>query len=85
MNMETKTQKFKRLFKEKKYKDALRIIKSFRKGLKDDEIRTLNIAWECISGKDSFYSQLGFHPDKIKSEAYEIMLKFAFLELKSMI
>lgn len=75
MNMETKTQKFKRLFKEQKYKEALRVIKSFRKDLKSDEIRTLNIAWECLSGKQDFYRQLGFSPEKIKLEAYEIMLK----------
>lgn len=73
--METKTQKFKRLFKEQKYKDALKVIKSFRKGFTADEIRTLNIAWECTSGKDSFYLHLGFSLDKINSEAYEIMLK----------
>lgn len=76
--METKTQKFKRLFKEQKYKEALQVIKSFRKCLKADEIRTLNIAWECITGKDSFYRQLGFSPDKIKYEAYEIMLSYVY-------
>ena len=76
--MENKTQKFMRLFKEQKYKEALKVIKSFRKGLTSDEKRTLNIAWECISGNDSFYLQLGLHPYKIKNEAYEIMRKFYY-------
>lgn len=76
--METKTQKFKRLFKEEKYREALKVIKTFRKGFKDDEIRTLNIAWKCISGKDEFFRQLGFNPEKIKGEAYEIMRKYFY-------
>lgn len=76
--METKTQKFKRLFQEQKYRDALRVIKSFRRSLKADEIRTLNIAWECLTGKDSFYRQLGFNIEKVKSEAYAIMLNHVY-------
>lgn len=76
--METKSQKFRRLFHEQKYKDALGVIKSFRRSLEADEIRTLNIAWECLSGKDSFYRQLGIDVDKIKFEAYSIMLNHVY-------
>ncbi len=76
--METKTQKFRRLFKEEKYREALKVIKSFRRGFEANELRTLNIAWECVSGNDSFYRQLGFNPDKVKGEAYEIMRKYVY-------
>lgn len=83
--METKTQKFKRLFKEQKYKEALRVIKSFKKGFTTDELRCLNIAWECISGNESFYHKLGIDVDKIKYDAYNIMLDYAHPELKNVI
>ena len=76
--METKTAKFKRLFNEQKYKEALGIIKSFRKGLTSDQSRTLNIAWECLTGNDSFYRQLGISPEKVKNEAYDIMLTYVY-------
>lgn len=76
--METKTQKFIMLFKEQKYKEALRIIKSFRKVLCEEDIRILNIAWECISGNESFYRQLGMNTDKLKGDAYDIMVKYVY-------
>lgn len=76
--METKTQKFRRLFREQKYKEALKVIKSFRKGLSSDEIRTLSIAWECVTGNCDFYRQLGISTEKVMSEAYSIMVRYVY-------
>lgn len=48
------------------YKSCLRILKTFRIGFTKEEKRVLEIAYECLSGKDKFYSQLGFNVvDKI--------------------
>ena len=76
--METKTQKFMRLFKEQKYKEALKVIMIFRRVLREEDIRILNIAWECISGNEAFYRQLGLNTDKVKGDAYDIMIKYVY-------
>ena len=55
----TKTDKARRFFKTGDYKSCLRILKTFRIGFSKEEKRIIEIAYECLSGKDSFYRQLG--------------------------
>lgn len=55
----TKTDKARNFLKIGDYKSCLRILKSFRIGFSKEEKRILEIAYECLSGKDSFYRQLG--------------------------
>lgn len=55
----TKTDKAREFFKSGDYKSCLRILKSFRIGFSKEEKRILEIAYECLSGKDNFYRQLG--------------------------
>ncbi len=76
--METKTQKFRRLFKEEKYREALKVIKSFRRGFEVNNFQTPNMVWKCLSGNVSFYRKPGFNQDKVKCEAYEIMRKYVY-------
>lgn len=57
--MQTKTSKAVNLFKEGKIKEALRIFKTFRNGFTKEEKRSIEIAYEWLTGKSSFYASLG--------------------------
>ena len=76
--METKTTKFKRLFKEQDYRGALKIFKTFRSHLAVDEMRAVKIAWECSTGNETFYKSLGIDTDKMKLKAYYAMLEYVY-------
>ncbi len=57
--METKTATAIKLFQEGSKKEALKLFKSFRFNISREEKRTLEISYECLTGKESFYNQLG--------------------------
>lgn len=76
--METKTAKFKRLFKAQDYRGALRIFKTFRNHLTVDEMRSVSIAWECTTGNESFYNGLGIDTNEMKMKAYNAMLEHVY-------
>lgn len=76
--METKTAKFRRLFKAQDYRGALRIFKTFRNHLTVEEMRAVTIAWECTTGKESFYRSLGIDADGMKMKAYNVMLEYVY-------
>lgn len=64
MNLCNKTEKAKALLKEGKFKEALSIIKTFRFGFTREEKRSIEIAYECLSGHNQFYSSIGIDTDK---------------------
>lgn len=57
--METKTSKAIALLRSGCLKEALAIFSTFRIGFTREELRTLKIAYECLSGNAGFYRQLG--------------------------
>ena len=61
--METKTSKAIRLYKEGKLKSSLKIFKGFNMRFSEQEIRTLEIAYEIETGFGSFFSELGINTD----------------------
>ena len=69
--METKTQKAVQLFKNGKIKDALRIFKTFRIDFTKEEKRTMEIAYEALCGRVSFYKSLGIDIDEMIASAKE--------------
>lgn len=67
--METKTQKAVQLFKSGKVKDAFRIFKTFRVDFTKEEKRSIEIAYEALCGRVSFYKSLGIDTDKMIASA----------------
>jgi len=59
--MDTKTQQAISLWKSGDEKKAMKIFSSFKLGFTGQEKRILKIAHECLSGQQSFYSQLGIN------------------------
>lgn len=72
--METKRDTARNLIRAGNTKDAMRIVKNFDGIYSKDEMRTLQIAYECLTGKESFYQQIGEDTNKLKNEA-ECLLK----------
>ena len=64
--METKTATAKRLFQTGEIKNALKIFSSFR-----DSTREQKIAYECMTGNERFYQQIGIDTDSMKQTAIE--------------
>lgn len=64
MSLYNKTEEAKALLKAGKFKEALSIIKTFRFGFTKEEKRSIEIAYECLSGHDQFYSSIGIDTDK---------------------
>jgi len=56
----TKTDRAKELYQDGRFKEALYIFKTFRIDVDKDERRTLEIAYGCLTGSESFYKSLGF-------------------------
>lgn len=71
--METKTSQAIALLKAMKVREALRIFKTFRAGFSKEEHRTIEIAYECMTGKASFYMLLGICPETVCREAIAII------------
>ena len=57
--MGTKTSKAITLLRSGCLKEALAIFSTFRVGFTREELRTLKIAYECLTGNAGFYRQLG--------------------------
>jgi len=73
--METKRDIARSLIRAGNTKDAMRIVKSFDGIYSKDEMRTLQIAYECLTGKESFYQQIGEDTTKLKSDAESLLQK----------
>lgn len=67
--METKTSRALALFNARKLKEAFRIFKTFRGKFSPEEKRTIEIAYECMTGKSAFYSMLGINTEDMVEEA----------------
>lgn len=69
----TKTRKAIDAFKKQDLKGALRIFKGFDKQFDKNEIRTLQIAYEVLTGKGRFYRQLGINIGHMVVESISII------------
>lgn len=72
---ETKRDTARNLIRAGKTKDAMRIVKTFDGIYSNDEMRTLQIAYECLTGKETFYKQMGEDTTKLKSDAETLLQK----------
>lgn len=64
MSLCNKTEEAKALLKAGKFKEALSIIKTFRLGYTKEEKRSIEIAYESLSGHEQFYKSIGIDTDK---------------------
>lgn len=71
--METKTQIAIALLRAGDIKEALKIFKTFRLGWSKEEKRTIDIACECLCGKDTFYSSIGIDCRHAVNEAVAVV------------
>lgn len=74
MNLYKKTDKAKTLLKAGRFKEALAIIKTFRLGFSKEEKRSIQIAYESLSGHEHFYRSLGIDVDKVQKDAYQLLI-----------
>lgn len=71
--MRTKTEKAVSLFRSGCLKEALTIFRTFRIGFTKEERRTLQIAYESLTGNKNFYQQIGIDTDSMISKSVEII------------
>lgn len=69
----TKTQKAIDAFKKQDLKGALRIFKGFDHQFAKNELRTIQIAYEVLTGKGKFYKQLGINIGHMVVESISII------------
>lgn len=55
------------------YKHSLRIFKTFKNGFTKSQLRTIEIASDCLNGNDCFYRQIGIDPNVELSNALSII------------
>jgi len=70
---EKKSEKAKRLFHTGDLKGALSIYKTFPFGFTKEEKRTIEIAHESLSGRESFYQSLGVNTAEMIDRSKEII------------
>ncbi|WP_052643718.1 hypothetical protein [Hoylesella timonensis] len=78
MSLCNKTEKAKNLLKAGKFKEALSIIKAFRIGFTKEEKRSIEIAYESLSGNEQFYKSIGIDTDK-EIEKVSLLLTHKYL------
>ena len=69
----TKTEKALSYFQKGLYKECFAIVSTFKIGFDKKEIRTIQIAKECLTGNSAFYMQLGIDVDCIVNEAINLV------------
>ncbi len=57
-------------------KEAFAILKTFRREISKEDKRTVEIAYECMTGKESFYNQIGIDTISIKKQAFEVLASY---------
>ena len=72
--MERKSDLVRRLVSECRYKEALRIAKEFRLGIKKDDSDDMRRGYECMV-HSRFYKQLGMDTDKIAQKGVETIIR----------
>lgn len=70
----TKRQQVIELVSKCDFNKAFRIAKNFTIELTKDQQRTVQIAHESLSGKNSFYTQLGINTDNEIKKAKDILI-----------
>jgi hypothetical protein len=71
--METKRQKAVNHYNKGEFKKAFGIFSKFRIQVDKQQQRVLQIAYESLTGKASFYQSLGKDTEGIKEQAYQII------------
>jgi len=71
--MNTKTSKAVEFFRNGNTICALKIFSTFRIGFSKEEMRTLEIAYESMTGNERFYQNIGIDTESIKLKANEIV------------
>lgn len=74
MNLDKKTDKVRALLNTGHFKDALTIVKTFRLGFNKEEKRSIQIAYETLSGHGDFYRQLGIKVDEIIEDTKKMLI-----------
>lgn len=72
----TKKQKALKAYKEGNIKKALMYIKNFYMDFNKEEQRVIQIAYESMTGKESFYSELKINTLEIRNKADEILKRY---------
>lgn len=73
MSLYKKTDKVKELLKTGQLKEVLAIVKTFRIGFTKKEKRSIEIAYESLSGHGQFYRSLGIDTEKKIEEASQLL------------
>ncbi len=74
-SFQSKTKKAIQLYLSKDLKGALRIFKGFNKQFEPKQLRTLQIAYEVLTGNGKFYKQLGININHEVAESMNIIDK----------
>lgn len=72
----TKTAKAKAYLQSGDIKSCLRILKTFKVGISKDEKRSIEIGYECLSGKDNFYRQIGIDVQAVITQSRDIAIRY---------
>ena len=72
----TKTEIAKKHFLEGDLKGCLRYFKTFKLGISREDKRAIEIAFECLAGKTSFYQSLGIDTNSMVEASKEIISKY---------
>lgn len=73
IDIQSKTKKAIGLYKAQDLKGALRIFKGFDRQFDRQQLRTLQIAYEVLTGHGSFYKQLGLNIGHYVGESMNII------------
>jgi hypothetical protein len=75
--METKKSQLINAFSTGNIKKALKIAKGFTREFTKDQQRSIQIAYECLTGKESYYQQLGINTNQEKEKAKTLLSVYA--------
>lgn len=71
----TQRDKARMFFKKGDFKKALKLAKTFDITYNKEEVGILEIAYETVSGRESFYKQIGVDTDLNKQKALQLLDK----------
>lgn len=60
---------------EKDFKKAIGIAKKLDHSFSKEEVRSLEIAFECLNGRENYYTQLGVDTQKVINKSIELIKK----------
>lgn len=71
--MVTKTEQLREFWNKGNIKKALSIFKTFKIGISKEDKRTVEIAYETLTGKGNFYTSIGIDTEAKCNEANQIV------------